>query len=382
MSCLLVHNQEHEQRLVHANTIKKFAYKSDHGSELYFSTIEMVGIKKRHPEMINVSRSKSGWSLKSHFIAVMFSFAVVLLIKGINFNQKSNSEHMMMKAKYQDALKYWGVCLWDWNPAGNLRSLDRVFNRLDFISVNATDGDDWDVLWSIEYPYLEKREEVFDPVFKPLRKHQRVNHFPGFNYITDKSFMTTRNRDIKRILPGFSFPRMIEEFKEYVKANPKARFVEKGLSNRGIRLVEKHEIKYERSNKYYQLFMEKPFLVGGRFMDFSTYLMVSSVNPLRLYRFIPEIHVRFCPKPYYPFDPKDLDKYVISDSRIIFLEHPDLRDYYYKYGYSFKDSMEDYMQKQGHNVTELWRKIDETIVKLVLNNEKNIIYEVRILRHL
>lgn len=51
---------------------------------------------------------------------------------------------------------------------------------------------------------------------------------------------------------------MIEEFKARVNANPNARFT---LKEQGQKLEEKNDIIYEKGNKFYQLFMEKPFLV-------------------------------------------------------------------------------------------------------------------------
>lgn len=324
------------------------------------------------------------WKITSHFLVLVISFIIFSIFNNVHIYKKSSDlvgeqKRLIQKTPNvtcQIAPKYWSICVWDWNTVyGTLRTIDRTFQRLDYEFANASLGDDWDVLWSSEYPYLQN-EEIFAPVYEPLRPHQRVNHFPGFNYISDKSFMTTRNRDIKRILPGFSFPRQIDQFKDFMSKNPQARFVEKNLNNRGIRLVEQHEIKYDKSKKFYQLFMERPFLVEGRFMDFSAYIVLTSINPLRIYRFLPEMHIRFCPKPYYPFDANDLDKYVISDSRWIFLEFPELRDHFYKYGYSFKESIENYIEKKGHNVTELWRKIDDTIVRVFLNNEKNLLDQV------
>jgi len=173
-------------------------------------------------------------------------------------------------------------------------------------------------------------------------------------------------------LPGFKFPGMIKEFLDYVKVNPKANFVEKALNRGGIRLVDESEIVYDKSDKFYQRFMENPFLVDDRFMDFTVYVLITSINPLRIYRYAEDVHLRFCLEPYYPFDPKNLEKYVVGDKSLDFLELPSMKEYYETYGFSFKNSIEYYMQKKGHNVTELWRKIDETIAQLVINNEQNI----------
>lgn len=325
---------------------------------------------------------KSSKRMQFMQVLVTYSAAILFGMFSIRFmsyyNSTNNPSELVQTQRVQcidDPPKYWGICIWQWNPFGNLRTMDRVFKRLGYASVNGTSGDDWDVLWSIEYP--SKNISVFKPLFiDPLKPHQRVNHFFGTNYITAKSFMTTRNRDIKYVLPGFSFPNMIEEFKTYVKANPEAKFVQKGLANRGIKLVNQTEIKFGKSNVFYQRFMEKPFLVDGRFMDFAVFVLISSIDPLRVYRYANEVYVRFCPEPYYPFDATKLDQYVISDTREMFLQLPETKSYFDDYGFSFKLSLEDYFQKKGHNVTELWRKIDEAITMLVVNNEKHLVKEV------
>jgi hypothetical protein len=65
----------------------------------------------------------------------------------------------------------------------------------------------------------------------------------------------------------------------------------------------------------------------------------------------------------------NLKKYVISDDHLTFYEMPSLKDYYDKFGYSFKTSVEDYLTKKGHNITALWEKIDKAVVQLFLNSE-------------
>lgn len=278
------------------------------------------------------------------------------------------------------SLKYWGLGNDMQNPNryDDLRSMSRVFKRLGYERVNALNGDDWDILWTIEYPFYHehKRLEMFKPVSSPLKRHQRVNHFPGIGCITSKPIMNTSNRGNKNILQGFLFPQQINEFKAFVKANPSTRFVEKLHANRGIKLVEHHEINFNRSSKFYQVFMEKPFLVEDRFIDFSVFFLLSSVAPLRLYRFTQGMHLRFCPENYYPFDPKNLQKYVIASDHVLMVEMPTLKRYYENCGFSPKLAIEEYFRQKGKNVTELWRKIDETVVQLFLNNERLIVQEV------
>jgi hypothetical protein len=108
-------------------------------------------------------------------LLVVFSFGFLF---SILFSNKSrlNSEDL-----YEDfrAPKYWHVCNAFWNKNGQLRTMDRVFERLGYEFVNASKSDDWDVMWSFEYPY-DGETELFEPIFeKPLKKHQRLNHIPG-----------------------------------------------------------------------------------------------------------------------------------------------------------------------------------------------------------
>ena len=138
----------------------------------------------------------------------------------------------------------------------------RVFDRLDYASVNGFEDDDWDVLWNFEYPFESKRTpELRNKTVKPLKPHQKLNHIPGIAWIGSKSWMTTRNREIKTILSGFQFPHQIEEFKKFVMANPEAKFVVKHFENRGIKLVNHSDINFEKSDSFYQLFMERPLLI-------------------------------------------------------------------------------------------------------------------------
>lgn len=328
-----------------------------------------------------MARRKEDKLLRQNFKMHIFVgiFAGVLGTLLVNFCHVLGSPSSMKLSKleqFKSAPKYWSVCLKNWNVRGNLRSINRVFDRLGFESVDATNNDDWDILWSIECPFDPKHIQDFGPVYDQLKSHQRINHIPGINFITSKWFMTSDNRDIKNILPGFRFPHDFDAFKAFIEKNPKAKFVEKFLHNRGVKLIEREEIKFDSSRKFYQLFMENPFLVEGRLMDFSVFVVITSFDPLRIYRFDQDAHLRFCTKPYKPFDPTILDKYVVADEHHILLDLPEMKKIYETFGFSFKQIIEGVFKSKGHNVTDLWRKIDETIVELIFRNEKNFVEQV------
>lgn len=279
-------------------------------------------------------------------------------------------------ARHDIPLKYWGVCIHQWNQLGNLRTMNRVFDRLGYEFVNASNGDEWDVLWAIEFYDQWSKPEIFDPLFKPLKPHQLINHIPGMNYIASKKFMNTNNQEFSFILRSFEFPDMIGQFKAYRAEHSGKKFVEKNFDNRGVKVVDIEDINFYSSDKFYQEFMDKPFLIDERTFDLGIFVLVSSIDPLRIYRYNQEVLLRFCPEPYYPFDAANIEKYVVYDTHKHFFEMPSLNFHFDKFGFSFKLAFEDHLRRRGHDVELLQQQIDDAIVKLVLKNEHYFIQEV------
>lgn len=285
--------------------------------------------------------------------------------------------------------KYWGVCLDEWNESGNLRTINRVFDRLGYDSVNGSNGDNWDVLWSIEYPFMESADEddeemkemknsVFHSVYQELKPHQRINHIPGISYVVCKDFMMTQNSDLEFILPSFILPQMIDDCKAHVAANPTKKFVVKNIDNRGVEIADVDEIQFDTEPKIFQEFMDRPFLIDDRAFDLGVFVLISSIDPLRIYRFDEEILLRFCPEPYYPFDHENRGKYVVDDTHLHFSEMPSLNKYSKNFEVSSKMAFEAHLSQLGHDVANLWEKIDEAICELLLINEQFFIEEVNL----
>ena len=282
------------------------------------------------------------------------------------WNQTTNFQYSLKSGK---KLKYFSFVHRMWNKNDNLRTMKRVFDRLGHEKVNGID-DDWDVLWSIEHP-----KTFFPKKLSSLEPHQRVNHFPGIDYITDKKWMATKNR-FDFIPKAFSFPQMKEEFEEYLNENPESKFVVKDFDNRGVKIVSIDEINFINSNEtFYQKFVENPMLIDDRAFDLGVYVLITSIDPLRIYRMNEEILMRFCPEPYHPFDPKNVDKYVIQESRKTIFEMPSLMDYVTTLEMSLKASLDVYLNSRGLHPENLWSQIDNAIVTLVIANEKWMIHE-------
>lgn len=92
-----------------------------------------------------------GWILISKvkwltvFAVILVAISSFLLPKYVDY--KTSQQLQLSKAMKP---KYWNVCEAKWNSNGNLRTMNRVFERLGYEFVNASKGGDWDVLWSLE----------------------------------------------------------------------------------------------------------------------------------------------------------------------------------------------------------------------------------------
>lgn len=269
-------------------------------------------------------------------------------------------------------MRYWPYVENKWNKNDNLRTMKRVFDRLGHEMVNGSIDPEWDVMWSIEYPFYKFSREM-----KTLKPHQRVNHIPGINFITYKKFMLTHNR-FKFIPPAFEFPRMQNEFKSFVEKNPDKKFVVKNGFNRGVKIVEVDKINFEAlKEEIIQEFIYNPLLIDGHAFDLGVYVLISSIDPLRIYRFKSEVLLRFCPEPYHPFDANNVEKYVVYETQKTVPEMPSLRDLATKMGFSYKVSFETHLRSQGVDVKKLWEDIDDAIASLILKNEENLIAKTR-----
>lgn len=334
----------------------------------------VIGCEIKKKTQLAVKRSKKiGLSLTTCLITVMFAVFSLApkIIEKINYRSLQTT-----RDSFEGNSRFWGVCIWEWNANGNLRTMNRVFQRLGYEFVNGTNDEEWDVLWSLEYPFCGRWPEIFKPVRQPLKFHQRINHFPGINFITSKVYMNSVNQEHPYILQSFRFPEKINEFKAYAAANPTKKIVEKDHQNRGVRIVNMTDVNYDTENLFYQEFMDRPFLIDGRVFDLGIFVLITSVDPLRIYRYTNEILLRFCPEPYHPFDEHDTRKYVISDDHSHFFEIPSLNHYFDKYGFSFKNALLDYLSNRGHNVEDLQRRIDDAIVQVIQRSEMNIVEEV------
>lgn len=62
------------------------------------------------------------------------------------------------------------------------------------------------------------------------------------------------------------------------------------------------------------------------------------------------LYFRFCPEKYHPFDPQNIDKYVIGDDYLPIWKVPSLKKYYVDQGASMKVSVESHLESLGNQL--------------------------------
>lgn len=171
----------------------------------------------------------------------------------------------------------------------------------DFVGFHQVDSfhTDWDILWINEFPFHQYERHL-----KNLQPNQRINHFPGLSQLTIKKQLATNFHHHNFIPRGFTFA-MKNEFHEFAEKNPDKKFVVKATTNRGVRLIENineaMSESFDIKEKFLQVFINNPLLIDNRMFDIGVYVLITSVAPLRIYRFEKELLIRFCVKDYHPF---------------------------------------------------------------------------------
>lgn len=250
-------------------------------------------------------------------------------------------------------------------------SVDNALQKLGLekIEINVTRNEmvhmDWNLLWSYDY----FQEIPID--FNQLKYHQKINHIPG-NYVLCMKDQLSINTKSKFIPPGFN---STQELKEYASKNKNARFLQKLWSNRGIELKAIDEIEFAMFGpgfKYFaQLYVEDPLLIEGHKFDFGIYVLISSIDPLRVYYYNKNTLIRLCEKKYNPKNYSDVDTYVISDA-CLFPWDVDALSVYYNQSYTHKESLNAYLTKKGYDVSRIWSQVEECIREVVLSKEKDL----------
>ena len=150
-------------------------------------------------------------------------------------------------------------------------------------------GVDWDLVWTDLAPALDR--------FPKIKPYQRINHFPGMFQIARKNYLARNLKKMKRQFPKeykffpktWLLPYEMSELKNYIAAYNKPNklnFIVKPecmSQGKGIFITKNVESIDPNEHLVVQKYMRDPFLIDGLKFDLRIYVLVTNVQPLRIF---------------------------------------------------------------------------------------------------
>jgi hypothetical protein len=242
-----------------------------------------------------------------------------------------------------------------------------------------TDGHDWNLLWTCSSwkPYL----------YDNLNNFQKINHFPQSSELTRKDCLCAnvvkmqekfkQNFDIipeTYILPDefTDFELKFKEIQSTLKQGEQNIWIIKPSASskgRGIYLVDNTSEVPMKENWIISRYINNPLLINGLKFDIRLYVLVTSIDPWRIYIF-KEGLARFASEPYSDSGSKSnrfshLTNYSINKKHEKYIQNMNLEtdDEGNKWSLS---ALSKYLESNGVDMNLLWSRIYDIIIKSIL----------------
>ncbi|KAG5668722.1 hypothetical protein PVAND_016649 [Polypedilum vanderplanki] len=259
------------------------------------------------------------------------------------------------------------IIIWTATP---ISTSDRsVFNGIEKVSKNLNhrvterndDGSNFDIMWTHEY-FFDKFVDKFRTM--KLKDHQMINHIPSITFLTNKLHLSISATS--RFIPSsFNFPSLKNEFLYYAKVFPKSKFIVKNMDQGGIEVVPFEKVNINLGTwRFLQAYI-LPRLIYGHAFDLGVYVLITSMDPLRIYRWKQDILLRFCSEKYLPFDYDIQEKFNCGYNYKNIWEIPQLTN---RLESSNMEIIKNALNPT--NPSDLEKKIDEAISVIALEKNK------------
>ena len=197
-----------------------------------------------------------------------------------------------------------------------------VAGRLQAAGWEVTEGDDWDLLWSLGEPDLN---------FLVGRSPQRrVNHLPGIGSLGVKSLLWRTVEDHRDLLKGrgietvdfipetFDMPGDWERFHRRAEEEPEAVWIQKPKNSargEGVALLGDPALAEPGANWLIQRYIDRPHLVDGYKYTLRWYVAVTDTDPLTAF-VLDDGLAKFTSRPFAD---------APNDDRLAHLTNPDIQ---------------------------------------------------------
>lgn len=147
--------------------------------------------------------------------------------------------------------------------------------------------DAYNIRW---YDFYISEEEL-----RQMLPFQKINHFPGSQNLGKKNNLGWNLCKMQKAYPdAYDFfpqtwvlPYQLQKLRSFSQENPKRTFIVKpkaSCQGRGIFLTKDIEGQLQPGDSYVvQEYMENPFLIDGLKFDLRIYVLIKSINPLKIF---------------------------------------------------------------------------------------------------
>lgn len=244
----------------------------------------------------------------------------------------------------------------------------RVAQKFSLKEVAETEN--WNLYWTDLSISIERCKE--------MKRFQRINHFPGMLEICRKDLLARNlNRMLKLFPKDYNFfpktwclPADLGDALNYSRLRKNKTFILKpdaGSQGKGIFITKSLKDLKPTEKLICQVYISRPFLIDGYKFDLRVYTLITSCDPLRIYIY-DEGLVRFATSRYH--EPTGVNSTNVFMHLTNYAVNKHSRTYNQDDESGSKRKLSwfnNYMRALGHDVTKLWQRIDEVIIKTVFS---------------
>ena len=249
-----------------------------------------------------------------------------------------------------------------------------VANELNY-DITEMKDDNWSIAW------IDGRVIDF-AWYKLLKPTQRVNHFPGIEYLARKKSLAKHLNIMYDIYPEmydfyprtFLLPEDANKLKEYAGNKRNKTYICKpdaSCQGKGIFLTRNLEDIDFGSQIVVQRYLHNPFLINELKFDLRVYVLITSCDPLRLY-IMREGLVRFCTEKYEKPSKQNMENsfahltnYAINKLNENFVFNNGTEDMSSGGKWSIT-ALNKWLNEHGYNSAHVWENVHKVVIKTII----------------
>ena len=240
-----------------------------------------------------------------------------------------------------------------------------------FQSFSNNSIEEWSIIWSSCHVKLN--------LFSKLNKFQKINHFPRSNELTRKDLLYKNVAKLKGNFPGTKFdfmpisyllPNEISFLKDEMSKENQLFIIKPVASSqgRGIFLTDNINNIPSGFNMIASKYILNPFLINKKKFDLRIYVFVTSIVPLKIYRY-DEGLTRFASDEYNE-DINDkfshLTNYAINKNNKNYKKNSDFEKNDFNSNKWNLKSFKEYLDNNNIKSKDIFKKIDDIIIKTII----------------